>query len=93
VELHPPIGEDKGTVVERMARGRSGGVFFAGDDIGDLPGFAALGPIRKAGRPTCSVAVASAEVPQEVFDAADHRVDDPEGLLEVLTSLLTAFGG
>ncbi len=88
VELHPPIGEDKGAVLGRLAEGRSGGVFFAGDDLGDLPAFAALDRIRETGRPTCSVAVASSEVPQEVLEAADHRVEDPDGLLAVLMALL-----
>jgi len=66
-------GHDKGTVVRQLARG--GRVLYSGDDLGDLPAFAAA---REAGG--WSVAVASAEAP-EVAAAADVVVPDPDALV------------
>lgn len=86
VELHPPIAADKGTVVRRLAEGARS-VCFLGDDVGDLPAFAALGGLRADGLDTVSVAVRTAEAPPEVLAAGDVVVDGPEGALDVLRRL------
>jgi trehalose 6-phosphate phosphatase len=83
VELRPPVSTDKGTVVAELAAGLLS-VFFAGDDIGDLPAFAALARLRDDGVSTFAVAVSGAETPAEVLAAADAVVDGPEGLLHLL---------
>jgi len=89
VELRPPVGGDKGTILEELAAGLRR-VFFAGDDIGDLPAFEALARLRARGTTVCSVAVAGAETPPEVIGAADAMVDGPGGLLTLLNDLLPA---
>jgi len=88
VELHPPIDEDKGTALERLAAAHQGPVAFFGDDIGDLAAFAALDRLAEAGRPVLRVCVDSTEAPQELRDRADRLVDGPAGAAELLRSLL-----
>jgi trehalose 6-phosphate phosphatase len=86
-ELHPPIEVDKGTAVLELTDGcRS--VAFAGDDVGDLPGFDALDELEGRGVVTCRVAVDSPEAPPELVDRADAVVAGPEGLLVLLEELL-----
>jgi trehalose 6-phosphate phosphatase len=87
VELHPPIEEDKGTVLRRLAGGRSGPVLFAGDDVGDLPAFAALAELRGEGRPVVGVAVGSDESPAGLLDAADVVVDDQAAVVDLARRL------
>ncbi len=60
---------------------------FAGDDIGDLPAFAALGRLAAAGVATLAVAVGGPETPEAVLAAADIVVDGPPGLLALLEAL------
>lgn len=91
VELRPPVGNDKGTIVEEQSTGLRA-VFFAGDDIGDLPAFEALARLRATGVTVCSVAVAGAETPPEVIGAADALVEGPDGLLVLLAGLLPETG-
>ena len=86
LELRPP-GFDKGGVLRRLAADRQpGAVLFAGDDVGDLPGFAAVEQLRGAGTPGLTVASASTEA-AEVADAADVSVDGPDGVVALLTRL------
>lgn len=85
-ELRPPVDVDKGTVLSGLASGLSA-VAFAGDDIGDLPAFAALASMRSAGVTTLSVASGGPETPPEVVGAADLAVDGPDGILAVLAQL------
>jgi trehalose 6-phosphate phosphatase len=87
LELHPPIAVDKGTVVHELADGAAG-VCFLGDDVGDLPAFAAVAGLRKAGVRTASIAVRTGEAPAEVLAAGDVVVEGPAGALEVLRALL-----
>ena len=86
VELRPPVATDKGTVIEDLSKGYDA-VFFAGDDLGDVPAFEALGRLRGEGVATLSVAVAGEETPVEVVSAADLAVDGPHGLLDLLLEL------
>ena len=94
VELRPPVPVDKGTVVEELAAGRHAAL-FAGDDHGDLAGFAALDRLVSAGRldHAVRVAVRSDEAPPELLEAADHQVDGPAGLAALLTRLAAAAPG
>jgi trehalose 6-phosphate phosphatase len=86
VELHPPVDVDKGTVVEELA-GDLGAVCFVGDDVGDLPAFAAVARLGQQGRRTVRVVVDSPEATTEVRAAGDLVVDGPEGALELLRRL------
>ena len=86
IELRPP-GVDKGSALTGLASERAArSVLFCGDDLGDLPAFAAVRALRADGVPGCAVASASAESPQ-VAAAADLVVAGPEGVVELLTAL------
>jgi trehalose 6-phosphate phosphatase len=61
-------------------------VLFVGDDVGDLPAFAAVAELREQGTPAWSVAAVSQEAP-EVARAADIRVEGPAGVVALLQSL------
>ncbi|MCD9624718.1 trehalose-phosphatase [Rhabdothermincola salaria] len=86
VELHPPVPADKGTALLDLADGLAA-VCFLGDDVGDLPAFAALDVLAERGVATVKVAVSSDEQDQRLADTADVHVDGPEGALELLGAL------
>ena len=86
VELHPPVSADKGTALLDLAGGLAA-VCFLGDDVGDLPAFAALDVLAERGVATGKVAVSSDEQDQRLADAADVHVDGPEGALALLRAL------
>jgi trehalose 6-phosphate phosphatase len=87
-ELRPPVEIDKGTVVAELAAGLSA-VCFLGDDVGDLPAFAALDRLREHDDvATLKVVVASPEAPRALIDEGDVVVDSPAGALDVLERLL-----
>ena len=86
IELRPP-GADKGSALTGLAIQRAArSVLFCGDDLGDLPAFAAVRALRDAGIPGCAVASRSAECPQ-VADAADLVVDGPAGVVALLAAI------
>jgi trehalose 6-phosphate phosphatase len=89
VELHPPVHVDKGDLVVEWSAGLDT-VVFAGDDAGDLAAFAALARLRRDGLTTCGIAVASAETPRAVLDAADLNLEGPAALAELLVRLAEA---
>lgn len=89
VELRPALDLDKGVVVRRAAQGCRAVAFF-GDDIGDLPGFAALAELSADGADAVGVAVVDEETAPEVAARADLTVDGPAGALAVLTWLADA---
>lgn len=86
VELHPPIDSDKGTAVTKLAKDLESVCYF-GDDLGDLPAFAALDELAGQGAHTLKVAVASDEAPPELLDRADLVVEGPRGALDLLRQL------
>jgi trehalose 6-phosphate phosphatase len=81
LEIRPPVEVNKGQVVEELIRRyelRAG--LFAGDDVTDLDGFAALDSLDAAVR----VGVRSDEGPREIVDRADLVVDDMADVLAAL---------
>jgi trehalose 6-phosphate phosphatase len=91
IELRPP-GADKGTALTGLARERAAGtVIFCGDDLGDLPAFAAVRALRADGIQGCAVASASTEAPQ-VAAAADLVVEGPEGIVALLAAIAAELG-
>jgi len=91
IELRPP-GVDKGTALAGLAAERAArSVLFCGDDLGDLPAFAAVRSLRADGIPGCAVASASAESPQ-VAAAADLVVDGPDGIVALLAAIAGRLG-
>lgn len=85
-ELRPPLDIDKGTVVSALAEGFDT-VCYLGDDMGDLPAFAALDGMAARGTTTVKVAVSSPEAPAELLAAADLVLDGPPAALGLLVSL------
>ena len=88
VEMHPPVEISKGTVVLDAAAGLEA-VMFLGDDVGDLPAFAALDHLALSGIHTVKVAVASAEAPPQLTAGADIVVDGPGHVVDLLSQLLS----
>jgi trehalose 6-phosphate phosphatase len=99
-ELRPPLDVDKGTVVralvaehDQQAAAPLRSVAAFGDDIGDLPAFAAAAELRAAdGRPLLAVRVAAvdAESPPAVAAAADLTVQGADGAVALLRQLADA---
>jgi trehalose 6-phosphate phosphatase len=92
IEFRPPVGADKGTVVERLARGCIGAC-FAGDDIGDLAAFDALDRLAAEGTRAVRVAVTDEESPPELVERADIVVRGPAEALALLSRLASSDSG
>jgi trehalose 6-phosphate phosphatase len=58
-----------------------------GDDLGDLPAFAAVSELVSEGHDGLRVAVRSEEAPPDLLAAADLVLDGPEGVLAFLRRL------
>ena len=84
LELRPPLDAHKGTAVAHLLDTHGlRRALYAGDDSTDLDAFRALEGLELGVR----VAVASAEGPKELREAADLVVDSPAELLDVLKAL------
>jgi trehalose 6-phosphate phosphatase len=84
LELRPPVEADKGTAVRTLLAERGlRRALYAGDDTTDLDAFRGLDGLEVAVR----VAVASAEAPAGLREAADVVVTAPAELLELLRTL------
>src|SRR3546814_348712 len=87
LELHPPLSYDKGSAVEELVAGLDAACFM-GDDVGDLPAFAALDRLAERGVATLKVAVTTSESVKAMVESADLLVDGPQGALALLHDLL-----
>jgi trehalose-phosphatase len=84
LEVRPPLAADKGTAVRRLLGDAGlGRALYAGDDTTDLDAFHALDGLELAVR----VAIASAEAPTELGEAADLVLGGPDALAELLAQL------
>ena len=84
LELRPPVAAHKGTAVAHLLGERGlERALYAGDDTTDLDAFNALRGLELG----VTVAVASAEGPAELREAANIVVDGPPAMLELLRSL------
>lgn len=91
LELRPP-GMDKGVaLLEHVRETGAGAVLYAGDDLGDLPAFAAVEKLRADGVPGLLVCSGSAEV-GALAERADLVVDGPAGVVELLRALAAQLG-
>jgi trehalose 6-phosphate phosphatase len=91
LEVAPAATPGKGMLVQREARARGlAAVLFAGDDLADLDGFAAVDRLWGEGTETLKVAVGGPESPPALLAAADVVVDGPVGLVALLRELLPA---
>ena len=88
-ELRPRVPADKGDAVRRVvAESGARVVVMVGDDLGDLPAFAAVGELAAKGHDGLRVAVRSAEAPPQLLAQADLVVDGPPGVLAFLQRLV-----
>ncbi|MCQ4202368.1 trehalose-phosphatase [Streptomyces sp. NPDC058783] len=86
LELRPP-GMDKGAALRSYVHSHdAGSVLFAGDDLGDLPAYAAVDILRTEGTPGLLVCSASDEV-TELRRRADVEVPGPAGVVALLAAL------
>ena len=84
LEVLPPLDVHKGTAVRQLLAEQSlRRALYAGDDTTDLDGFKALDGLDMSVR----IAVASAEGPADLREAADLTVAGPQELLTVLRRL------
>lgn len=84
LEVLPPVGSHKGTAVRRLLEDRGlRRALAAGDDTTDLDSFAALDGLELGVR----VAVASAEAPSLLLDAADIVVESTDEFVSLLRRL------
>jgi trehalose 6-phosphate phosphatase len=91
IELRPP-GMDKGQVLKELAAERAArAVLFGGDDVGDLPAFAAVDELRGQGIPGVAVCSGSAEV-DGLASASDLVVDGPDGMVALLGWIAERLG-
>ncbi|WP_445280585.1 trehalose-phosphatase [Streptomyces sp. DSM 118148] len=91
LELRPP-GTDKGVaLLDHVRRTAAGSVLYAGDDLGDLPAFAAVTELRAEGVPGLLVCSGSSEV-TELAERADLVVDGPQGVVALLGALAARLG-
>lgn len=91
LELRPP-GMDKGVaLLDHVRRTAAGSVLYAGDDLGDLPAFAAVTELRSEGVPGLLVCSGSTEV-TELAERADLVVDGPQGVVALLGALAARLG-
>ncbi|MDN3296234.1 trehalose-phosphatase [Streptomyces ficellus] len=89
LELRPP-GVDKGVALtEYVHETGAESVLYAGDDLGDLPAFAAVEKLRSDGVPGVLVCSGSTEV-REVATRADLLLPGPPGVVAFLTALAGA---
>ena len=90
LELRPP-GIDKGVALRSLIESTGAqSVLYAGDDLGDLAAFKAIDEHRKAGLRAVLLATRSSGA-TELIEAADIVVDDPTGVVTVLTALSDAI--
>ncbi|MGW4547520.1 trehalose-phosphatase [Streptomyces violaceorubidus] len=86
LELRPP-GMDKGAALRAHVHSLDAGcVLFAGDDLGDLPAYAAVDTLRAEGIPGLLVCSGSDEV-TELRRRADVEVPGPAGVVALLAAL------
>ncbi|MDF3142322.1 MULTISPECIES: trehalose-phosphatase [unclassified Streptomyces] len=91
LELRPP-GMDKGVALSEYVRELgAGSVLYAGDDLGDLPAYAAVDELRSDGTPGLLVCSGSEEV-TELSKKADVVVDGPQGVVRLLQAIAAQTG-
>ena len=90
LELRPP-GIDKGVALRRLlGNTRARSILYAGDDLGDLAAFKAIDSLRGEGLNAVLVAARSSGA-TALTECADIVVDDPAGVVTVLTALADAI--
>ena len=92
IELRPP-GMDKGTALPRLARERAAAaVLFCGDDLGDLPAFAAVRVLRAAASPAVPWP-APAPSPRRSKPRPTWSCTGPDGIVALLAAIAGEVDG
>lgn len=92
IELVPDPTQDKGEAIRSFFSELAAGCVL-GDDVGDIPAFrAAREEERSRGFEAVLVVAESSEVPPELLELADARVDGPQGAIAFLEALAAATG-
>ncbi len=88
VEVHPPIEADKGTAVLALAEGAAA-VLYAGDDVGDLPAFAAVDGLVDRSPPVVGlgVVVDGPELPDVLRAPGRLVLPDQAAIIDLLDAL------
>ncbi|WP_149181889.1 trehalose-phosphatase [Streptomyces sp. TRM49041] len=90
LELRPP-GMDKGrALTDHVRETGAEAVLYAGDDLGDLPAFAAVERLRSDGIPGLLICSGSEEVPQ-LAARADLTLPGPAAVVDFLAALARAL--
>jgi trehalose 6-phosphate phosphatase len=90
IELRPPLDVDKGSVIRGLIKGSSAACYL-GDDLGDLPAYAALAELSaEVGMATVSAAVVDDQSDAAVIAAADVALAGPAQVLALLEWLAAA---
>ena len=90
LELRPP-GIDKGVALRGLIESTGArSILYAGDDLGDLAAYRAIEAERETGLRAVLLATRSSNA-AELIEAADVVVDDPSGVVTVLTALSDAI--
>ncbi|GAA4913458.1 trehalose-phosphatase [Streptomyces coeruleoprunus] len=90
LEIRPP-GMDKGkALTDHVRTTGAAAVLYAGDDLGDLPAYAAVEKLRADGTPGLLVCSGSTEV-TELATRADLTVPGPAGVVDLLAALAGAL--
>jgi trehalose 6-phosphate phosphatase len=92
IELCPPLDINKGTALEGLAK-RLGvsSLLCLGDDRTDIDMFRTVSRLRDGGTPGATVAVSSDEIPSELVEVADYRVNGVPSVEKLLGELVTAL--
>lgn len=91
VELRASTRDKGDALRELVVETRARVVAMIGDDLGDLPAFAALEGFRNAGLSCCAVVSASEEQPR-LSESADVLCDGPAGVAAWLSALADRLG-
>ena len=92
LEVRPPVRIDKGAGIASFLDGSDiSAAMYVGDDATDLDAFRMLSQLVDEGRlaHAVKVGVRSEEGPQEIVSEADLVLEGTDGVLELLTALLT----
>ena len=86
-----PRGIDKGVAIRSLIESTGArSILYAGDDLGDLAAYRAISEEREHGLAAVLLATRSSNA-TELIEAADIVVDDPSGVVTVLTALSDAI--
>lgn len=89
IEIRPPIGHDKGTILQRfIVDNKIKKIIYLGDDITDSDAFIKLNELKKEGIISYSIVVLSDETPEYVAESANYYVKSVDEVHEFLKWLL-----